>query len=132
MRPALLLLAIELVLGPVQAQGLATLATGLDRTGTVAVAVDGKVYVAVRGRDGIGGVMLVHKDGKTTPFAGGLDVRGIAAFQDSLIVAEADRVWRIDKKGKADQPKQSKEAGQVGTPAHSGERPEIAKKAEKA
>src|SRR5262249_1106847 len=61
-------------------------------------------FVTVAGEDGKDGTgaVLVVADGKATPFATGFDrPSGMVAFQGQLFVADAERVWRIDPKGKA-------------------------------
>ena len=79
--------------------------TGLKNPESVAVGSDGRIYVTVIGefdKDGDGAVMVIE-DGKAVPFATGLDdPKGLAAYQDWLFVADKNKVWRIDKTGKAD------------------------------
>jgi glucose/arabinose dehydrogenase len=79
------------------------LAAGLHRPTAMAVGVDGKVYVCVLGETGKrAGAVLRIDDGKAVPFAAGLgEPRAMAAFGDALFVADRDRVWRIDRQGKA-------------------------------
>jgi glucose/arabinose dehydrogenase/sugar lactone lactonase YvrE len=81
------------------------LVTGLKNPASVAVGVDERIYITEMGepgKDGDGQV-LVLDNGKPVPFATGLDdPRGIVAFQQWLFVADKQRVWRIDKKGKAE------------------------------
>jgi glucose/arabinose dehydrogenase len=78
--------------------------TGLKNPAAVAVGSDGRVYLTARGeagRDGDGAVLVVE-GGKAVPFATGLDApEGLVAWQDGLFVADRQRVWRIDRKGKA-------------------------------
>jgi glucose/arabinose dehydrogenase len=78
--------------------------TGLKGPAAVALGPDGRVYLTARGepgKDGDGAVLVVD-GGKAVPFATGLDdPDGLAAWQDSLFVADRQRVWRIDRKGKA-------------------------------
>src|SRR5258708_9776109 len=82
-----------------------TLVTGLKDPGGVAVGPGGKIYVTVTensSRDGTGAVVRID-NGKVVPFATGLDAAmGIVAFQNWLFVADNQRVWRIDAKGKAE------------------------------
>lgn len=81
------------------------LVTGLKNPASVAVGVDGRVYVAIGGepgKDGDGAIVAVV-DGKAVPFASGLDQpTGLAAFQTWLFVADKQRIWRIGPKGKAE------------------------------
>ncbi|HKI34304.1 MAG TPA: PQQ-dependent sugar dehydrogenase [Gemmataceae bacterium] len=80
------------------------LVAGVKNLRAVAAIPAGKVYVAAGGeaaRDG-DGVVLVIEDGKAMPFAAGLDEpSGIGAFADALFVVDRNRVWRIDRAGKA-------------------------------
>jgi glucose/arabinose dehydrogenase len=56
----------------------------------------GKTYVAA------GGTILAIEGGKAVPFAAGLDEpSGIVAFADALFAIDRNRVWRIDRTGKA-------------------------------
>lgn len=81
------------------------LVSGLKNPESVVVGPDGKIFVTVIGefgKDGDGAVMVIE-DGKALPFAEGLDdPKGIAVFQRWLFVADKNRIWRIDEKGKAD------------------------------
>ena len=81
------------------------LVTGLEHPTAVTVGAGGKIYVTVigtAGKDGDGAVMLID-NGRASLFAKGLDdPTGIAAFQNWLFVADKQRVWKIDAKGKAD------------------------------
>lgn len=81
------------------------LATGLKNPESVAVGNDARIYISVIGefdKDGDGAIMVIDK-GKVAPFATGLDdPKGLVAFQGLLFVADKQRVWRIDAKGKAD------------------------------
>jgi glucose/arabinose dehydrogenase len=78
---------------------------GLRNPESVVVAPDGRIFVSVIGefdKDGDGGVFLIDK-GKAVPFATGLDdPKGLAAWNEWLFVADKTRVWRIDRKGKAE------------------------------
>jgi glucose/arabinose dehydrogenase len=79
------------------------LLSGLKNPESVAVGLDGRIYLTVIGEfdvDGDGAVMVVQ-GGKAVPFAAGLDdPKGIVAFQQNLFVADKKRVLRIDPKGK--------------------------------
>src|SRR5262249_39580953 len=79
--------------------------TGLKTPTSVCVGPDGRVYVTTigeRDKDGTGQVIVLDKD-KPVPFATGLDrPTGIVAFQQWLFVADHKRVWKIDRKGKAE------------------------------
>jgi glucose/arabinose dehydrogenase len=86
----------------------APLVTGLKNPESVAAGPDGRIYVTCIGefdKDGDGAVYVVD-NGKAVPFATGLDdPRGLVAFQNQFqkgfYVADKQRVWRIDLKGKA-------------------------------
>ena len=84
---------------------VSVLATGLKSPESVAVGGDGTIYVSTIGRfngDGDGEVVAI-KDGKAVPFAKGLDdPKGLVAFEDSLFVADKQRVWRIDGEGQTE------------------------------
>ncbi|AGA30974.1 PQQ-dependent sugar dehydrogenase [Singulisphaera acidiphila] len=79
--------------------------TGLTKPESVALNSQGQVFVSVigeSGRDGDGAVLKIEQ-GKAVPFASGLDdPKGLVAHQEWLFVADKDRVWRIDGKGKAE------------------------------
>jgi glucose/arabinose dehydrogenase/sugar lactone lactonase YvrE len=81
------------------------LLTGLKNPAGVIVGTDGRIYVSVMGeidKDGDGAI-LVLKDGKAIRFTAGLDdPQGLAAFGGWLFVADKKRIWRIDRKGKAE------------------------------
>jgi len=81
------------------------LVTGLKNPTSVAAGPGGKVYISVAGepgKDGSGSVMVLDK-GQAVPFATGLDdPRGLAVYQKWLFVADKQRIWRIDMKGKAE------------------------------
>lgn len=81
------------------------LISGLHNPESVAVGPDGRIYITVIGefdKDGDGAVLVLDKD-KAVPFATGLDdPKGLSSFQKWLFVADKQRVWRIDVKGKAD------------------------------
>jgi glucose/arabinose dehydrogenase len=81
------------------------LLTGLAHPMAATVGSDGRVYLTVAGdfdREGDGAVLVIDKN-KAVPFATGLnDPAGLAAYQEWLFVADRDRIWRIDRKGKAE------------------------------
>jgi glucose/arabinose dehydrogenase len=81
------------------------MATGLVNPQFLTVGPEEKIYVTELGepgKDGDGRVVVVS-NGKVTPFAKGLDgPRGIASFQQTLFVADKQRVVRINNKGKVD------------------------------
>ncbi|HZY87820.1 MAG TPA: PQQ-dependent sugar dehydrogenase [Gemmataceae bacterium] len=80
------------------------LAEGLSGPEALAVGADGRVYVTTRGaagKDAAGSVLALER-GKAVPFAAGLGApRGIACHAGWLFVADGQRLWRIDRKGKA-------------------------------
>src|SRR5262249_31945990 len=80
------------------------LIAGLKNPSSIAIGLDGRIYVTLLGevrKDGDGSVVAIE-DGKAKPFVSGLDdPRGIAAWNEWLFVADKNRVWRIDKQGKA-------------------------------
>lgn len=81
------------------------LVSGVEGARSVAVGPGGKVYVTAVGSDKKDppGSVLVVEGGKTKVFASGMDEpRGIASFQQWLFVADRNRVWRIDARGKAE------------------------------
>jgi glucose/arabinose dehydrogenase len=67
---------------------------------------DGKIYlttIAHPGNEKGQGAVFVIENGKAVPFATGLNrPMGIVAFQEWLFVTDGDRIWRIDRKGKAE------------------------------
>jgi glucose/arabinose dehydrogenase len=81
------------------------LVTGLKNPESVAVGTDGRIYVTEIGefdKDGDGRVLVIQ-NGKAVPFTTGLDdPKGLAAYQEWLFVADKNKVWRIDKSGKAE------------------------------
>src|SRR5262245_32736229 len=81
------------------------LVTGLKNPESVCVGGDGRIYVTVIGEfdtDGDGGVWVIDGD-KATLFAKGMDdPKGMAAYVDALFVADKTRIWRVDRKGKAE------------------------------
>jgi glucose/arabinose dehydrogenase len=82
-----------------------TIVDGLKNPESVVVAADGRIFVSAIGefdKDGDGGVFVIDK-GKAVPFATGLDdPKGLAAWGEWLFAADKTRVWRIDRKGKAE------------------------------
>lgn len=81
------------------------LITGLKKPTAVVVGTDGRIYITECAdplKKGSGRVVVVVK-GQSVPFCTGLDsARGIVAWQNWLFVVGTDRVWRIDRKGKAE------------------------------
>ena len=81
------------------------MASGLASPASVAVGLDGRIYISESGesgKDGTGRVLVVDKSGKAVPFATGLDdPKGMVVWQNGLYVTDKQRVWRIDSKGKA-------------------------------
>jgi glucose/arabinose dehydrogenase len=81
------------------------LVSGLKNPESMVVGADGRIYISEIGdfgTDGDGRIMVIDK-GKAVPFATGLDdPKGMVAWQRWLFVADNQRVWRIDPKGKAE------------------------------
>jgi len=81
------------------------LVSGLKNPESVAVGTDGRIYVSAIGefdKDGDGAILVLQKN-KAAPFANGLDdPKGLVAVPDGFYVADKTRVWRIDRKGKAE------------------------------
>ena len=79
--------------------------SGLASPASVAVGLDGRIYISKvdeSGKDGTGRILVVDKSGKAVPFAAGLDdPKGMVFWQNWLYVTDKQRVWRIDSKGKA-------------------------------
>lgn len=102
--PLLLSLAVAAPLGAAELPK--PLATGLKNPESVAVGIDGRIYVSVIGefdKDGDGSIAVIGKDGKVETFCKDLDdPKGLVAFQQWLFVADKTRVLRIDKSGKAE------------------------------
>jgi glucose/arabinose dehydrogenase len=100
-------LALCLAASPLKAQtGLPVpFITGLKNPESVVIGPDRGIYISVIGefgKDGDGAIMKVV-DGKAVPFATGLDdPKGLASSRNWLFAADKDRIWRIDKKGKAE------------------------------
>ncbi|MBI3410774.1 MAG: PQQ-dependent sugar dehydrogenase [Planctomycetes bacterium] len=81
------------------------LVDGLHAPRSVAVGGDGRIYISEPGKDGeeAGARILAIDKGKTVPFATGLDASGaMVAWTTWLFVAQGDKIWRIDRKGKAE------------------------------
>jgi glucose/arabinose dehydrogenase len=80
------------------------LARGLKNPTAVVAGSDGRVYVATggdSGKEGEGKIVVLDK-GQAKSFAAGLDEpRGLAVRAEWLYVADKNRVWRIDRNGKA-------------------------------
>ncbi len=77
-------------------------AGGLRHPQSVAIGPDGRTYVSEAGKDGEGRIVVLDAAGKATPFATGLDhPRGMVFWTKLLFVADRQRVWRIDEKGRA-------------------------------
>ncbi len=78
--------------------------TGLKNPESVAIGVDGRIYVSVIGEfgtDGDGGIVVVE-DGKAKPFAMNMDdPKGLVAWKEFLFTTDRNRVWKINKAGKA-------------------------------
>jgi glucose/arabinose dehydrogenase len=78
------------------------LATGLKNPESVAIGSDGHMYVTLLGepgKSGDGSIVRIE-DGKTVPVATDLDdPKGIAALGDALVVADLQRVIKVDLKG---------------------------------
>ncbi len=100
---SLILIAAQPTTGTGQAPR--PLLTGLKNPEGVAVGADGRVFVSAGDQGGkTGGLVLVLKDGKATPFASGFDAPGpLVAWQTWLFAADRQRVWRINLKGKAEE-----------------------------
>ncbi|MDM0110522.1 hypothetical protein QTI66_00060 [Variovorax sp. J22R133] len=69
------------------------------------VGTNGRLYVSEIGefgKDGDGQVRVVSKSGNAEPFAKGLDdPKGLAVVKNVIYAADKNRIWRIDKQGKA-------------------------------
>jgi glucose/arabinose dehydrogenase len=81
------------------------LLTGLKRPAAVAVGPDRRIYIAERGEAGKDGEgrLLVVEQGKAVPLATALDdPRGMVAWANWLFVVDRNRVWKVDRKGKAE------------------------------
>ncbi len=81
-----------------QAGSPAVVVSNLKGPSAVAVGTDGRVYVSCAGD----GTVQVVQDGKATTFARDLgEPRGLAGFGEWLFVADRNRVWRVNRAGKA-------------------------------
>ncbi|HEX4589233.1 MAG TPA: PQQ-dependent sugar dehydrogenase, partial [Gemmataceae bacterium] len=83
-----------------------TLVTGLKNPRAVAVGPDRRVYVTVceDPEKASTGAVIGIENAKARPFASGLDVPlYMTSWQNWLFVTDKECVWRIDRKGKADQ-----------------------------
>lgn len=82
----------------------APLVKGLKTPESVAVGVDGRIYVSVIGEfgvDGDGGIMVIE-DGEAKPYAMNMDdPKGLVAWKEFLFTTDKNRVWKINKQGKA-------------------------------
>lgn len=78
--------------------------TGLKNPESVCLGPDGLLYVTEIGefdKDGDGGVTVIGKDGKATPFATKLDdPKGIVTGRDGFFLTDKKRVVKVDFKGK--------------------------------
>jgi glucose/arabinose dehydrogenase len=81
------------------------LVSGLLHPQSVAVGPDRRVYITEAGeldKDGDGRVLVIDQS-KAVPLATGLDdPRGVVGWLNWLYVADRKRVWKIDRKGKAE------------------------------
>ena len=79
--------------------------SGLKRPSGVAIGPDGRIYVATRSlplKEGTS-LIVVVEDGKVKTFASGLDhPDALISWSQSLFVVDRNKVWRIDKQGKAE------------------------------
>jgi glucose/arabinose dehydrogenase len=102
------LLAGPVLAGPTLKDGhnteLKPLVTGLKNPESACIGPDRRIYVSTIGefdKDGDGAIMVIQ-GGKAIPFATGLDdPKGMVWAFNFLFVADKDRIWRIDRKGKA-------------------------------
>jgi hypothetical protein len=82
------------------------LLTGLRNPESVAVGLDRRIYITEIGefdKDGDGRVVVIDPSGKAVPFATGLDdPKGMVSWLNWLYVTDKKRVWKIDRKGKAE------------------------------
>ena len=103
---ALLLLVDQLT--PAGGPAPKPLVSGLTNPTSAVAGPGGTVYVAVSGeagKDGTGAVLMVDKDFKAVPFAGGLDdPKSLVSVpnQKALFVADKNHVTRLPLKGKAE------------------------------
>ena len=74
------------------------------RPESITKAFDGDFFVTVMNEKtpGDGEVVRLTKQGKIQPFAKGFDEpKGIAYVEDHLYISDLQKVWRIDKQGRA-------------------------------
>lgn len=99
-----LLFALLLSLCTVQAAPPKPFVTGMKNPESVCIGADGRTYISAIGefgKDGDGEI-LVLKNGKPETFTKDLDdPKGLVAFQQFLFVTDKDKVYRIDRTGKA-------------------------------
>ncbi len=85
--------------------GPKAMVTGLKNPHSVAVGLDGRVFITemgVSGKEGDGRVLILGKSGNIVPYATGLnEPRGVVLSQKMLFVADHNQVWRVNEKGKA-------------------------------
>lgn len=75
--------------------------SGLKSPASVAIGFNGRMFLSELGKRE--GRILEIKDGKSLPFAAGLDdPKGLAFWQKWLFVVDRRGVWRIDQTGKAE------------------------------
>lgn len=78
--------------------------TGLQTPESVLVLADGRILVSQIGefgRDGDGTIAQIDKAGRVSVFASGLDdPKGLAREGDYIYVADKNRIWKIDGKGR--------------------------------
>lgn len=101
---ALACAAALLAAGPVIAAEARSV-EGLSMPESVIVGPDGRLYVSEIGefgKDGDGKVSVIGKSGKPEPYAQGMDdPKGLAAAGSSLYVTDKNRIWKIEKQGRA-------------------------------
>ena len=77
---------------------------GLTTARSLAVGTAGRVFVTLMGErnvPGDGAVAVVDERGKVKLFAVGLDdPRGLVIVRDDIFVADGQKVWRVDARGK--------------------------------
>jgi sugar lactone lactonase YvrE len=78
--------------------------TGLMTPESAIAAPDGRVFITEIGEFGVKGdgkVSIIHRDGKKTTLATGLnDPKGIDLWNDELYIADVDHVVKVDMDGK--------------------------------
>jgi sugar lactone lactonase YvrE len=78
---------------------------GLATPESVVVGPDGRLYVSEIGefgKDGDGKISVMGKSGKPEPYAQGMDdPKGLAAAGGSLYVTDKNKIWKIEKQGRA-------------------------------